>query len=51
MIDQLYKQSEYSNILHNIDNVDIVYDPTWKNVGISLSGGADSTLLTFIICI
>jgi len=50
MIDQLYKQSQYSNILHNIDNVDIVYDPVWKNVGISLSGGADSALLTFIIC-
>lgn len=35
---------------HNIDGVEIPFDPTWKNVAISLSGGADSALLAYLIC-
>jgi hypothetical protein len=27
-----------------------VLDPTWKKIGISISGGADSALLSFLIC-
>jgi hypothetical protein len=27
-----------------------VLDPSWKKIGISVSGGADSTLLAFLIC-
>jgi hypothetical protein len=50
MLTELYKASRYSNILHDIDGVTVVYDPAWKNVGVSLSGGADSTILTYIIC-
>lgn len=34
----------------NIDGVDIPYNPEWKNVAISVSGGADSALLTYLIC-
>jgi 7-cyano-7-deazaguanine synthase in queuosine biosynthesis len=31
-------------------NVKIPFDPSWKSVAISLSGGADSALLTYLIC-
>jgi len=35
---------------HNIDGVEIPFDSAWKNIGISLSGGADSALLAYILC-
>lgn len=35
---------------HIIDTVEIPFDSTWQNVAISLSGGADSALLAYIIC-
>jgi hypothetical protein len=30
--------------------VDIPFDSSWKNIGISLSGGADSALLAYLLC-
>ena len=36
--------------LHNIDGVEIPFDTNWKNVAISVSGGADSALLAYLIC-
>lgn len=33
-----------------IDGVDIPFDPLWKNISISLSGGADSALLAYVLC-
>ena len=33
-----------------IDDVILPMDIKWKNVGISLSGGADSALLAYLIC-
>lgn len=35
---------------HNIDGVEIPFNTEWQNVAISLSGGADSALLAYIIC-
>jgi len=35
---------------HNIDNVRIPFSIEWNNVAISISGGADSALLSFIVC-
>ncbi len=35
---------------HNIDGVEIPYDPNWKHVAISVSGGADSALLAYLVC-
>jgi len=35
---------------HNIDGVDIPFNSDWKNIAISSSGGADSTLLAYILC-
>lgn len=34
----------------NIDSVNIPLDSQWQRIGISLSGGADSALLAFLIC-
>ena len=31
-------------------NNDLYLNPEWKRIGISISGGADSTLLAFLIC-
>ena len=36
--------------LHNIDGVNIPFDKNWNGVAISVSGGADSALLAYIIC-
>ena len=35
---------------YNIDGVEIPFDPNWKNIAISLSGGADSALLAVLLC-
>jgi len=37
-------------ILHNIDGVEIPLDHSWKSISISVSGGADSALLAFLLC-
>lgn len=50
MIKHLYENSRYKNILHDIDNVYIPFDLNWKNIATSLSGGADSALLTYLLC-
>jgi hypothetical protein len=31
-------------------NINIPFDKNWKNIAISLSGGADSALLSFLVC-
>lgn len=36
--------------IHEIDGVQIHFDSNWKKIAISLSGGADSTLLTYLLC-
>jgi hypothetical protein len=33
-----------------VDQVEIPFDKNWKKVAISISGGADSALLTFLLC-
>ena len=37
-------------IFHDIDGVRIPLDKKWNNIAISLSGGADSALLAYLIC-
>jgi|LauGreSuBDMM15SN_2_FD.fasta_scaffold00076_13 hypothetical protein len=36
--------------LHNIDGVNIPFDKDWNSIAISVSGGADSALLAYLIC-
>jgi hypothetical protein len=33
-----------------IDNISIPFDNNWNNISISLSGGADSSLLAYLLC-
>jgi len=33
-----------------VDNVEIPFDKKWTNIAISLSGGADSSLLAYLLC-
>jgi hypothetical protein len=35
---------------YNIDGVHIPFNPEWETIAISLSGGADSALLAYILC-
>lgn len=35
---------------HQINELVIEYDPEWKDIAISLSGGADSALLAYLLC-
>lgn len=34
----------------NVDGIDIPFDPRWKKVAVSISGGADSALLLQLLC-
>lgn len=34
----------------NIDGLDIPFDSNWSTIAISMSGGADSALLTYLLC-
>lgn len=49
-INEIYSNSEYKNIIHNIDGLGIPFDPVWKSIGISVSGGADSASLAYHLC-
>lgn len=35
---------------HDVDGVDIPFDENWKHIAISVSGGADSALLAYLLC-
>jgi len=34
----------------NVDGLDIPFESSWKNIAISVSGGADSALLAYLVC-
>ena len=36
--------------IHNIDNVNIPFETHWQSIAISVSGGADSALLSYLLC-
>lgn len=46
----VYETSVFKNITHLIDGVCVPLSHKWKNIGISVSGGADSALLTYLLC-
>lgn len=48
-IKSLYLASDYSKILNEFNQVIIPYSIDWKNIGVSLSGGADSALLAVLL--
>lgn len=45
-INELYRNSDLDKaILHEIRGLIIPFDPTWKNIAVNVSGGADSAML------
>ena len=49
-IKTLYETSVFKNITNLIDEVYVPLSTKWKNIGISVSGGADSALMTYLLC-
>src|SRR5210317_1281742 len=49
-IRSLYQSSAYHDILHDVNGVIFPFNPEWKNIGISVSGGADSALMSVLLC-
>jgi len=50
-VNKVYCDSKYSHITNfKVDGLKIPFDPTWKRIGISVSGGADSALLSYLLC-
>lgn len=47
---KLYKTLSPEIIKTTFSGLDIPFDPDWKRIGINLSGGADSALLTYLLC-
>jgi hypothetical protein len=45
-----YKNLSEDVLLSNISHLDIPFMPSWNKIGINLSGGADSALLTYLLC-
>lgn len=50
LVNQLYQITPYKDILHDIGDVVVPLDTNWRNIGISVSGGADSALLAYLLC-
>ena len=49
LLRETYEKSEFIDICHNVSGVYVPLDPKWKNIGIAMSGGIDSTLLCYIL--
>jgi hypothetical protein len=43
------ENSQYKHHLNNVDGVYIFLNPEWKRIAVSVSGGADSALLAFLL--
>lgn len=48
-VKSLYQTTSYNDILIDIDNLPVPFDPRWSNIAVSVSGGADSALLTYLL--
>jgi hypothetical protein len=49
-VNQRYLNSEFNNILHTVSDAYIPVDITHNNIALTISGGADSALLAYIVC-
>lgn len=49
-INWFYKTSEFNTILEDYNGLCIPFDKSWQNISVTISGGADSALLSYIMC-
>jgi len=49
-VNTLIKNWAYKDYTHDIDGVAFVLNPEWKKIAVSISGGADSAMLAYILC-
>jgi tRNA(Ile)-lysidine synthase TilS/MesJ len=47
---KLYKNLDSDILLTSFSHLEIPFDKKWKRVAVNLSGGADSALLTYLLC-
>lgn len=47
---KFYNDLPDSVLISNFSHLDIPLDKKWKRIGVNLSGGADSALLTYLLC-
>lgn len=47
LINNLLENSEFKDYLNNVDGTYIVLNPEWRNILVSLSGGADSAMVLY----
>jgi tRNA(Ile)-lysidine synthase TilS/MesJ len=45
-----YKDLPDNILITKFNGLEIPFDKTWKRIGVNLSGGADSALLTYLLC-
>ena len=48
-VKHLYSQTPYKDFIVDVDGLSIPFNPKWKNIAISVSGGADSALLSYLL--
>lgn len=48
-IAQLYEHTEFKNIIECVDDLPFPFDTTWSKIAVSVSGGADSALLAYLL--
>ena len=46
---QYYPKYDKKIVLHRVNGLDIPFSPEWRNIGVNLSGGADSASLCLIL--
>lgn len=49
-INNVYEQLGYQHLTYKINELSIPIDLKWKKIAVSVSGGADSALLSYLIC-
>lgn len=48
-INDYYRSSPYATVVYNVNGLLIPFNNAWKNIAISVSGGADSALLLYLL--
>jgi hypothetical protein len=47
---EAFDNTDYGNIVQDMHGLPIPFDKNWKSIVVDLSGGADSALMTYLLC-